>query len=46
MELVYLTGIFEDSHNIVRDCFKTGSVNLIKNRSLVAKKHKGNFNIY
>ena len=40
MQLVYLTGIFEDHQNIVRDLLETDSVNMIKNRPLVAKKHK------
>ena len=44
MQLVYLIDIFED--NIVRDRFETDSVNVMKNRPLVAKKHKGNFNKY
>ena len=40
MQLVYLIDIFEDNHNIVRDRFETDSVNMMKNRLLVAKKHK------
>ena len=36
----YVIDIFEDNHNIVRDPFETGSVNVMKNRLLVAKKHK------
>ena len=38
--LVYLTDSFKDNHNIIRDCFETDSVNMMKNRLLVAKKHK------
>ena len=40
MQLVYLIGIFEDNHNIVRDLFETDSVNVMKNRLLVVNKHK------
>ena len=40
MQLVYFIGIFEDNHNIARDRFATGSVNVMKNRPLVVKKHK------
>ena len=39
MQLVYLTDTFEDNHNIVRDLFPTDSVNMMKNRLLVAKKY-------
>ena len=35
----YLVDIFEDNHNILRDCFETDSVNVMKNRLLVAKRH-------
>ena len=38
MQLIYLTDIFED--NIVRDRFGVGSVNMMKNRPLVAKKQR------
>ena len=38
MQLIYLTDIFEDNYNIVRDRFETDSVNVMKNRLLVAKK--------
>ena len=38
MQLVYLNDIFED--NIVRDSFGTNSVNMMKNRPLVAKKEE------
>ena len=44
--LAYLIEIFEDNYNIVRDRFEIDSVNVMKNRPLVPKKHKGNFNIY
>ena len=44
MQLLYLTDIFEDIYNIVRVPFETDSVNVMKNMSLVAKKHEGNFN--
>ena len=40
MQLVYLIDIFEDNHNIIRDRLETVSVNVMKNRLLVAKKHK------
>ena len=45
MQLVYLIEIFEDNYKTVRDRFETDSVNLIKNRLIVAKKRKGSFNI-
>ena len=38
MQLTYLNDIFEDNYNIVHDRFKTNSVNVMKNRLLVAKK--------
>ena len=40
MQLIYLIDIFEDNYNIVRDCFETDSVNVMKNRPLVAKKQR------
>ena len=40
MQLVYLIDIFEDNHNIIRDRLETVSVNVMKNKLLVAKKHK------
>ena len=46
MQLVYLIVILESIYNIVHDLFETGSVNVMKNRPLVAKIYKGNFNIY
>ena len=40
MQLIYLTNMFEDNYNIVRDRFETDSVNVMKNRPLVAKKQR------
>ena len=40
MQLIYLADIFEDNYNIVRDRFETDSVNVMKNRPLVAKKQR------
>ena len=40
MQLVYPIDVFEDNYNIVRDRFETDSVNVIKNRPLVAKKQR------
>ena len=40
MQLIYLIDIFQDDYNIVRDYFETDSVNVMKNRSLVAKKQR------
>ena len=40
MQLIYLIDIFQDDCNIVRDYFETDSVNVMKNRSLVAKKQR------
>ena len=40
MQLVYFIDIFEDNHNTVQDLFVTDLVNEMKNRLLVAKKHK------
>ena len=37
--------IFQYNYNIVHDSFETDSVNVMKNRPLVAKK-QGNFKIY
>ena len=39
MQLIYLIDIFEDNY-IVHDRFKTDSVNVMKNRPLVAKKQR------
>ena len=40
MELIYLIDIFEDNHNNLRDRFETDSINMMKNRPLVAKKQR------
>ena len=40
MQLIYLIDVSEDNYNIVRDRFETDSVNMMKNRSLVAKKQR------
>ena len=40
MQLIYLIYIFQDNYNIVRDRFEADSVNVMKNRSLVAKKQR------
>ena len=40
MQLIYHIDIFEDNYNIVRDRFETASVNMMKNRPLVAKKQR------
>ena len=40
MQLIYLLEIFQDNCKIVRDLFETDSVNVVKNRSLVAKKQR------
>ena len=40
MQLIYFTAIFQDDYNIVCDRFKTDSLNVIKNRPLVAKKQR------
>ena len=40
MQLIYLTDIFEDSYNTVRDCFETDSVKAMKYRPLAAKKQR------
>ena len=45
MQLVYLTDIFEDNENIVRDRFETDSGNVMKIGHLF-QRNKGNFNIY
>ena len=38
--LIYLIDIFEDNYNIVRYCFETDSVNVMKNRPLAVKKQR------
>ena len=40
MQLIYLIDIFEDNYNIVPDRFETDPVNVMKNRSFVAKKQR------
>ena len=40
MQLIYPIDIFEDNDNIVRDRFETDSVNVMKNRPLVAKNQR------
>ena len=40
MQLIYPIDIFEDNYTIVRDRFETDSVNVMKNRPLVAKKQR------
>ena len=40
MQLIYLTDIYEDDYNIVRDRFEIDSVNMVKNRPLVANKQR------
>ena len=40
MQLIYPIDIFEDNYNIVRDCFETDLVNVMKNSPLVAKKQR------
>ena len=40
MQLVCLIDFFKDDYNIVRDRFETDPVNEMKNRLLVANKHK------
>ena len=40
MQLIYFIDIFEDNYNVVRDRFETDSVNVMKNRPLVAKKQR------
>ena len=40
MQLIYFAAIFQNDYNIVCDRFKTDSLNVIKNRPLVAKKQR------
>ena len=40
MQLIYPIDIFEDNDNIVRDRFEIDSVNVMKNRPLVAKNQR------
>ena len=45
MQLIYLTDIFEDNYNIVRDRVETDSANVMKIGHLL-QRNKGNFNIF
>ena len=38
MQLIYFIAIFQDDYNIACDRFETDSLNVMKNRLLVAKK--------
>ena len=40
MQLIYLIYIFQDDYDIARDWFETGSVCVMKNRLLIAKKQR------
>ena len=40
MQLIYPIDIFEDNYNIVHDRFESDSVNVMKDRPLVAKKQR------
>ena len=40
MQLIYLIDVSEDNYDIVSDRFETDSVNMMKNRSLVATKQR------
>ena len=40
MQLICFIDIFQDNYNIVRDPFEIDSVNVMKNRLLVAKKQR------
>ena len=40
MQLIYFAAIFQDDYNIVCDRLKTDSLNVVKNRPLVAKKQR------
>ena len=40
MQLIYFAAIFQDDYNIVCDRLKTDSLNVRKNRPLVAKKQR------
>ena len=40
MQLIYFTDSSENNYDIVHDRFKTGSVNVMKNRPLVGKKQR------
>ena len=45
MQIIYLIGIFQDYFNIVCDRFETDSVNVMKNRPLIAEKQR-KFKLY
>ena len=45
MQLIYLTDIFEDNYNIVRDRFEIDSLNIMDIGRLL-QRNKGNLNIY
>ena len=40
MQLIYFIAIFQDDYNIACDLFETDSLNVMKNRPLVAKKQR------
>ena len=40
MQLINIIDISEDNYKIVCDCFETDSVNVMKDRPLIAKKQK------
>ena len=40
MQLIYIINISEDNYNILRGGFETDSINIIKDRPLVAKKYR------
>ena len=40
MQLINIIDISEDNYKIVCDCFETDSVNVMKDRPLIAKKHR------
>ena len=40
MQLIYFADFLEDNYNILRDSFKTESVNVMKYMLLVAKKQR------
>ena len=40
MQLIYFIAIFQDDYNIACDLFGTESLNVMKNRPLVAKKQR------
>ena len=46
MQLIYLIDIFQDSYNIVRDCFKTDSVNEMKKIGRLLQRNNESFKIY